>query len=258
MAVVADRKTKLTYEDYLQFPEDESRHEIIDGDHYVSAAPFVPHQRILKRLMVQLYRKFEETGLGEVLPAPVAVVLSRTDVVEPDLVVVPDEHASMIRRERIEGAPDLVVEILSPSTAYRDRGLKLDLYRKSGVGEYWIVDPGASRGPAVRAGGRGVSKHRRARRPHYRGLHCRADRRATRDRVDRGLVAQAETPSPTPSRRKDCPATLEEAHTEPELHDEAPCSTGSSRGLRRVVARRGPRPGRFILNCEPSAGVDGD
>ena len=141
MAVVADRKTKLTYEDYLQFPEDESRHEIIDGDHYVSAAPFVPHQRILKRLMVQLYRKFEETGLGEVLPAPVAVVLSRTDVVEPDLVVVLDEHASMIRRERIEGAPDLVVEILSPSTAYRDRGLKLDLYRKSGVGEYWIVDP---------------------------------------------------------------------------------------------------------------------
>ena len=177
MAVVADRNTKLTYEDYLQFPEDESRHEIIDGDHYVSAAPFVPHQRILKRLMVQLYRKFEETGLGEVLPAPVAVVLSRTDVVEPDLVVVPDEHASMIRRERIEGAPDLVVEILSPSTAYRDPRPEAGSVPEVGRGRILDCRSGASRGPAVRAGGRGVSKHRRARRPHFRGLHCRADRR---------------------------------------------------------------------------------
>ena len=140
MAIVVDRTTKLTYEDYLQFPEDGRRHEIIDGDHYVSAPPFVPHQRIVKRLMVQFYRRIEETGLGEVLPAPVATVLSDTDVVEPDLVVVLAPNASVITRERIDGAPDLVVEILSPSTAHRDRGLKLDLYQKSGVAEYWIVD----------------------------------------------------------------------------------------------------------------------
>lgn len=141
MAVVVDRKTKLTYEDYLQFPEDGRRHEIIDGDHYVSAAPFVSHQRVARNLMVRLHRHSNETGLGEVLPAPVAVVLGQSDVVEPDLVVVLAEHASRIRRERIEGAPDLVVEILSPSTAYRDRGMKLDLYQKAGVSEYWIVDP---------------------------------------------------------------------------------------------------------------------
>ncbi|MDD9988640.1 MAG: Uma2 family endonuclease [Spirochaetaceae bacterium] len=140
MAIVVDRKTKLTYEDYLQLPEDGRRHEIIDGDHYVSAAPFVPHQRVVKRLMVQFYRRIEETGLGEVLPAPVATVLSETDVVEPDLVVVLGPNASVVTRERIDGAPDLVVEILSPSTAHRDRGLKLDLYQKSGVAEYWIVD----------------------------------------------------------------------------------------------------------------------
>ena len=141
MAVVVDRKTKLTYEDYLQFPEDGRRHEVIDGDHYLSAAPFVSHQRVSRNLMIHLHRHFDLTGMGEVLHAPVAVVLSQSDVVEPDLVVVLAEHASRIRRERIEGAPDLVVEILSPSTAYRDRGLKLDLYQKAGVSEYWIVDP---------------------------------------------------------------------------------------------------------------------
>ena len=141
MAVVVDRKTKLTYEDYLQFPENGRRHEIINGDHYVTAAPFVRHQRVSKNLMVQLHRHFDQTGLGEVLHAPVAVVLSPSDVVEPDLVVVLGEHASLIGREGIEGAPDLVVEILSPLRASRDHGLKLDLYQKSGVSEYWIVDP---------------------------------------------------------------------------------------------------------------------
>lgn len=66
MAIVVDRKTKLTYQDYLQFPEDGRRHEVIDGDHYVSAASFVPHQRLLKKLLRQLCRHIEDTGLGEV------------------------------------------------------------------------------------------------------------------------------------------------------------------------------------------------
>ena len=141
MAVVVDRKTKLTYEDYLQFPEDGRRHEIIDGDHHVSAAPSVYHQRVLGRLLVQLYRLIDESGAGYVLPAPVDTVLSRTDVVQPDIVVTLDRDEALLRRERIDAAPDLVVEVLSPSTAYRDRGLKLDLYQKAGVSEYWIVDP---------------------------------------------------------------------------------------------------------------------
>ena len=141
MAVVVDRKTRLTYEDYLQFPEDGRRHEIIDGDHYVSAAPSMYHQWILTRLVVQLYREICEPGLGYLAPAPIDTVLTEADVVQPDIVVTLDRDDTVIRRERIEGAPDLVVEILSPSTAYRDRGLKLDLYQKAGVSEYWIVDP---------------------------------------------------------------------------------------------------------------------
>ena len=141
MAVVVDRRTKLTYEDHLQFPEDGRRHEIIDGDHYVSAAPSMYHQWILTRLVVQLYRRICESGLGYLAPAPIDTVLTEADVVQPDIVVMLDRDDTVIRRERIEGAPDLVVEILSPSTAYRDPGLKLDLYQKAGVGEYWIVDP---------------------------------------------------------------------------------------------------------------------
>lgn len=141
MAIVVDRKTKLTYEDYRQFPEDGRRHEIIDGDHYVSAAPSVYHQRVLSRLFVQLYRRIDESGAGYVVPAPVDTVLSQTDVVQPDIVVTLDRDEALIRRECIDRAPDLVVEVLSPSTAHRDRGLKLDLYQKAGVSEYWIVDP---------------------------------------------------------------------------------------------------------------------
>ena len=141
MAVVVDRKTKLTYEDYLQFPEDGRRHEIIDGDHYVSAAPSMSHQWILTRLVVQLYREICEPGLGYLAPAPIDTVLTEADVVQPNIVVTLDRDGTVIRRERIEGAPDLVVEILSPSTAYRDRGLKLDRYQKAGVSEYWMVDP---------------------------------------------------------------------------------------------------------------------
>ena len=141
MAVVVDRKTKLTYEDYLQFPEDGRRHEIIDGDHYVTAAPSFYHQWILTRLIVQLYRTICEPGRGYLAPAPIDTVLSEADVVQPDIVVALGRDDAVIRRECIEGVPDLVVEILSPSTAYRDRGLKLDLYQKAGVSEYWIVDP---------------------------------------------------------------------------------------------------------------------
>ena len=141
MPVVVDRLIRLTQSDYRRFPDDGRRHEIITGERHVSAAPFVPHQRVSRNLLVELHRHVGRTGLGEVLAAPVAVVLSRHDVVEPDLVVVLDKRRALIGHEGITGAPDLVVEILSPSTASRDRGLKLELYQRSGVREYWIVDP---------------------------------------------------------------------------------------------------------------------
>jgi len=133
--------TKLTYHDYVMFPDDGLRHELIDGEHYVSPSPIPLHQRVLKRLGRRLEDYFELRRLGEVFYAPVDVILTNHDVVVPDLVVV--ARASQISDRAIEGAPLLVVEILSPSSVRRDRRLKFDRYAVLGVAHYWIVDPKA-------------------------------------------------------------------------------------------------------------------
>ena len=133
--------TKLTYHDYVMFPDDGLRHELIDGEHYVSPSPIPLHQRVLKRLGRRLEDYFELRRLGEVFYAPVDVILTNHDVVVPDLVVV--ARASQISDRAIEGAPLLVVEILSPSSVRRDRRLKFDRYAVLGVTHYWIVDPKA-------------------------------------------------------------------------------------------------------------------
>jgi len=111
----APLKTKLDYDDLATAPEDGNRYELLDGDLFVTPAPSPQHQRASKRLQRQLEHYFEERGLGEVFNAPLDVILTRRDVVEPDLVVVAD--AQQISARGIEGAPMLVVEILSPSTA---------------------------------------------------------------------------------------------------------------------------------------------
>ena len=134
-------RSGLTFDDYLAFPDDGARHEIIAGRHYVSAAPYLDHQRISRRIQFQLYEQIELPGRGEVFNAPTAVQLSDHDVVEPDLLVVLAERDSYLSARKVEGPPDLVVEILSPSSERRDRELKLRLYERAGVGEYWIVDP---------------------------------------------------------------------------------------------------------------------
>lgn len=145
MAVVVAGKRKLTYTEYALIPEDRDRHEIIDGDHYVSPAPSIDHQRIAAELNEILRTLFVRTGRGRVLFAPVDVELTETDIVQPDLLVVLAEHDSIVTRTRIIGSPDLLVEILSPSNPRHDTVLKLELYRRAGVGEYWIVDPEARR-----------------------------------------------------------------------------------------------------------------
>jgi Uma2 family endonuclease len=132
---------KLTYRDYLRIPEDGLRHEIIDGEHYVSPAPETYHQRLLARLLVPLVLQIDDRGLGEVYPAPTDVHLSRHDVMQPDIVVVLARHAERITRKKIVGAPDLAIEILSPSTGRRDRGIKMRRYARAGINEYWVVDP---------------------------------------------------------------------------------------------------------------------
>jgi Uma2 family endonuclease len=131
---------KLTYEDYVCFPDDGKRHEIIDGDHYVNPAPSTYHQAVSRRIQFQLYSKIELAGLGSVIYAPVDVQLSETDIVQPDLVVVLAENR-IITPTKVKGSPEHLIEIISPSTETNDRRLKRNLYERFGVREYWIVDP---------------------------------------------------------------------------------------------------------------------
>lgn len=137
----ARQPAKLGYREYCCFPDDGRRHEIIDGDHFVTPAPSTTHQTVSKRLMHQLYTQIELAGLGLVFDAPVDVQLTDHDIVQPDLVVVLAGRTRMITPTKINGVPDLVVEILSPSTAANDTTLKKQLYERTGVAEYWIADP---------------------------------------------------------------------------------------------------------------------
>ena len=132
---------KLGYREYCCFPDDGRRHEIIDGDHYVNPAPSTYHQTVSRRLQYQLYTQIELAGRGVVYDAPVDVQLTDHDIVQPDLVVVLAPRTQMITPTKIKGIPDLLVEILSPSTASHDATLKKQLYERVGVAEYWIVDP---------------------------------------------------------------------------------------------------------------------
>ena len=133
--------TKLTYADYVRLPDDGLRHEIIDGEYYATPSPVTRHQRILRRLSYAIERFLREHPIGEVFWAPLDVVLTDTDIVVPDLLYISRERAYLVTEKNLRGAPDLVVEILSPSTKSRDERLKRDLYERMGVNEYWVVDP---------------------------------------------------------------------------------------------------------------------
>ena len=138
--VLSRSPVKLTYEQYVLFPNDGNRHEIIDGRHYMNASPSTRHQAVSRYLQYYLFEQIELKGLGDVIDAPLDVQLSPTDVVQPDLVVVL-KHNRIITPSKIMGTPDLVIEILSPSTRQTDMNLKKRLYEQFLVPEYWIVDP---------------------------------------------------------------------------------------------------------------------
>lgn len=158
MAIRDTVRRKLTYEDYVLFPEDGQRHEIIDGEHYVSPAPTWKHQRVSMRLSVRIGGFVEEHSLGEAFAAPIDVLLSRHDVVQPDLLFISNERMGILKDKNIQGAPDLVVEILSESTRKLDERLKLARYELLGVSEYWIVDPLADRVHVFKAEGESFRK----------------------------------------------------------------------------------------------------
>ena len=169
-------RTKLTYLDYAKTPEDE-RWELISGDLIMAAAPNTEHQMIQSDLGWHVKGFVMERDLGWVFYSAIDVVLSDYDTVQPDLVFVSKERADIITRAHIRGAPDLVVEIFSPSTARRDWRDKFDLYELHGVPEYWMADPEARViwvRPARRLvrGGGTVRGRRYARLAHSGGLRA--------------------------------------------------------------------------------------
>ena len=136
---------QITWDDVRQLPDDGNRYEAIEGALYMTPAPSVRHQRILFRLQRELARLLVDPGHGELLFAPIGVRFPATqEGVQPDILFVSDERRAIVAPDELKGAPDLVVEILSPSTATRDRDLKRRLYHRQGVAEYWIVDPEAN------------------------------------------------------------------------------------------------------------------
>src|SRR5712691_238814 len=137
-------QTGLTYEDLQSFPEDNLRRELIDGELIVTAAPATRHQRVVAKLVIRLGTYAEAHG-GEVLPAPYDVYFSETNVVEPDVIFVGPQSQTKIEKQFIRSAPDLVVEVSSPTTRRLELVRKRDLYERFGVPEYWFVDLDADR-----------------------------------------------------------------------------------------------------------------
>ncbi|MFB9276526.1 Uma2 family endonuclease [Cohnella cellulosilytica] len=134
------REQPVTYDDYAAMPDDGNRYEIIDGVlEMMSPGPMTIHQAVVREiefLMMQSCR-----SEYEIFSAPLDVILSKTNVLQPDLLMIHISRLDIVKPHGIEGAPDLVVEILSPSTRKRDKVVKAAAYAKHQVPEYWLVDP---------------------------------------------------------------------------------------------------------------------
>jgi Uma2 family endonuclease len=138
---VNGERAVLTYRDYEALPADGRRYELHDGELSVTPAPGTRHQRVSSALNSILRTHVTSHGLGEVLYAPIDVILADTTVVQPDLVYLEPARAHLVSDRGIEGPPTLVIEILSPSTTTIDRSRKRQLYADHGIPYYWLVDP---------------------------------------------------------------------------------------------------------------------
>jgi len=142
MPAMSGPQKKLTSAELLLLPDDGKRHELIDGVHYVTPSPRIPHQVLVGRIFVAMSNFL--TGhqhLGRVFLSPVDVVMSEHNLVVPDLLFVARDQQSILTEANVQGVPALVVEVLSPSTRRRDEGIKRKLFDQKGVREYWVVDP---------------------------------------------------------------------------------------------------------------------
>ncbi|HID52133.1 MAG TPA: Uma2 family endonuclease [Anaerolineae bacterium] len=138
------RQGEWTYEDYRRLPDDRFRYEIIGGNLYMSPAPRTKHQLALFELAMALNNFAQEQKAGQVLIAPIDVILpDLATPVQPDIMFIAQDRLEIVREQFIEGAPDLIVEVLSPGNARHDRYTKFRLYLEAGVKEYWIADPDA-------------------------------------------------------------------------------------------------------------------
>ena len=161
MAPTAHPDRRLTYDDFLQFPEcDGLRHEIIDGVHYVTPCPSLRHQDLVGRLYLALGNHLAaHPGTGRAFLSPLDVVFTIHDIVEPDLLFVASDQLEIMTEMNIQGAPAIVVEVVSKSTRGRDERTKRDLFDRGGVREYWIVYPDRSRIAVHRREGNRLDTH---------------------------------------------------------------------------------------------------
>jgi Uma2 family endonuclease len=134
-------KIVLTYDDYCALPSDGNRYEILDGELSVTPAPATIHQIALGNLYRILSIHVLAHRIGRLLLAPTDLILATTTVVQPDLIFIGNDRSHVITQRGVEGAPTLVVEVLSPATQANDRQAKAQLYAKYGVPHYWLIDP---------------------------------------------------------------------------------------------------------------------
>lgn len=135
------KKRDLTYWEYTLLPDDGKRYEILEGELFMTPSPKTKHQVVIGNLFYELTSFLKTKVIGKVFVAPFDVILSQNNVVEPDVIFISNENSDIITEDNIQGSPDLLVEIVSPSTERNDREKKKAVYEKFGVKEYWIVDP---------------------------------------------------------------------------------------------------------------------
>jgi Uma2 family endonuclease len=145
-------RVRFKADDIWDVPDDGKRYEVIDGELYMTTAPDLDHQRPSGNLFGFIWSYLRVHPVGEIYSAPVGLILDDENGLQPDLVYVSQERAGILTRRVIRGTPDLVVEVLSPSTAARDRGVKLRRYAAAGVPHYWLVEPATRTLEAYRLG----------------------------------------------------------------------------------------------------------